>query len=448
MMLDRTPMGLLRYGSTYRLRICLLAAAVGWVPLAAVADSPHEGAWEGAFVMEGVAWPARLELLEGEDGMGAWLDLPQLGMIEEPVPVTTPSEAGPIVEIPFGLGAFELRREGEELLASGREGAITLSMRRAPERPWTKQDMVIAGPDGELPGTLYLPRMAGPHAGVVVLHGSSPRGRTSWSYRSWGPAYASMGLAALVYDKRDTAGDADLVDLAADARAAHAALVAHSGVRPEAVGLAGGSQAAWLAARVAASEAPVAFLVMSGWPAVTPAEQERQMLRQGMRVDGLAEEAIAQATAFLDLSFYVARTGRGWPLLEAASAEAESTPWGDYVNRPELPEDLAWWGRNFDFGGESDLAGVRCPVLALYGEEDWVVPPVDNADRLAAAIRANGNTDVSVKRFPEADHRVEVPLRREGGFRWPQLAPGLLTTIEAWLGEHGFLSTGAYTRAN
>jgi cephalosporin-C deacetylase-like acetyl esterase len=201
-----------------------------------------------------VPWPIRLELRPSANGIAALLDLPQRGMFGEPVPAA--AGPSPTVDLPFGLGAVELHADGDVMRASIRQGSMTIALGRAPERPWLAEDLTFAGAAGTLSGTIYRPGAPGPHAGVVVLHGSAAAGRSSWNYRSWGPIFASLGLVALVYDKRGT--DMDLADLAADARSAHAALVAQPDVRPAAVGLAGGSQAGWLGARVAASEAPVA----------------------------------------------------------------------------------------------------------------------------------------------------------------------------------------------
>ncbi|MHC5209255.1 MAG: alpha/beta hydrolase family protein [Planctomycetota bacterium] len=362
----------------------------------------------------------------------------------------TADDGGPdalVVDFPFGLGEYVLvPRDGVLQARPLADSPIGLRLERPadPSRGYESREVTFETPDGlTLHGTLFLPGAPPPHAAIVVLHGSANQGREQWAYRSWGPLYARMGLAALVYDRRPADSSPDLADLAADARAAHAWLAAREEVDAASVGFGGGSQAAWLGVSVAGDrQARVAFLILSGWPAVTPREQELQSLRNGMLDDGIDPEHVEAAVAYTHMLFYVARTGRLWPEFEPLVAEAAATkPWGDYVNQPRSLEDLAWWSRNMDFGGEKDLLHVRCPVLALYGEADWIVPPAENADRLRRALTRAGNEDVQVAVFPQADHRGEVPFGKQGGIvRWPQLAPGWLETIDAWVRDHDLVT--------
>lgn len=416
------------------------------VMLACVTPSPVEdelpgwaGVYAGAFVLHGEPWPVRLELHGPADAARARLDVPTLGMIDEPMDVRTSDAAAVRVAFPFGLGVLDLAPDGDGLSASGGTAVLEVTRLAETARPWTSEPFAFEAADGLLlHGTLFRPRAAGPHAGVVLAHGASTADRSAWEYRSWAPVYAQLGLAALVYDRR---ADADLSVLADDLRAAHAALRSHADVRADAVGLAGGSQAAWLGTHVAAREPSIAFLAMSGWPAVTPCEQDRQMLREGMRVDGLPESAIAAATSYHDLQMFVARTGRGLSVLRAEGLRTLDEPWGDYVTRTGTLDELSWWTRNMDFGGEDDLSAVRCPVLAIYGERDWVVPPAHNAEPLRASLLRAGRDDVTVIVLPEADHRGEIPMiQGAGAMRWPRLAPELLGTLGPWLHARGWTS--------
>jgi len=52
------------------------------------------------------------------------------------------------------------------------------------------------------------------------------------------------------------------------------------------------------------------------------------------------------------------------------------------------------------------LAGVRCPVLAVWGEEDDYLPPHRSAAWLGAILEDAGNDDVTLRILPEADHAI------------------------------------------
>jgi dienelactone hydrolase len=70
---------------------------------------------------------------------------------------------------------------------------------------------------------------------------------------------------------------------------------------------------------------------------------------------------------------------------------------------------------------------VRCPALILHGGADLHVPP-RSAERLATAMRAAGNRDVTVRIFPGLSHSfLPDPVGLNSG--WASL-PGFLTSPE------------------
>jgi len=70
---------------------------------------------------------------------------------------------------------------------------------------------------------------------------------------------------------------------------------------------------------------------------------------------------------------------------------------------------------------------VRCPALILQGGNDLHVP-MRSSERLATAMRSNGNTDVTVRIFPAVSHSL-LPDPVGLGDGWVFL-PGFLTSPE------------------
>jgi alpha-beta hydrolase superfamily lysophospholipase len=70
------------------------------------------------------------------------------------------------------------------------------------------------------------------------------------------------------------------------------------------------------------------------------------------------------------------------------------------------------------------------PVLLLYGSDDQRVQAAQSAERIAAALRTAGNTDVTVRLYPGADHTFRLPPASSG---WPITAPGYVTDLLDWL---------------
>jgi hypothetical protein len=405
------------------------------------------GRWEGTIALRGDTAPIRLEILEEGGGPQALLDLPDLVLAREPAPLTVREDGSIQVELPFGIGSIPLA------LLNGRlagfrplgEDRISIELRRDMSPKKIRRDLVLE-PDGAvLRGTLVLPPGAGPHPAVVLLHGSDKPSRADWSYRSWADAMADRGVAALAFDRRGSEPGSgtppDLGDLAADAAAWVERLRTEAGIRPDAVGLMGGSQAGWVAPLAASRSDSVAFLVLTSPPAVPPSEQEIQSTIGRAREEGVAEEGIRRLRSYLRLYFFVASTGHGWDLLRA---EIERGAWSGLADAPERPEQLAWWKRNGDLDPATVLPSVHVPVLAAWGAGDIVVPADLNAARLEHLLRSGGNERVEAMILERADHRLELPMGNDaaGRWRWPRIAPAFLERLGPWItGVSG--STGA-----
>jgi pimeloyl-ACP methyl ester carboxylesterase len=78
---------------------------------------------------------------------------------------------------------------------------------------------------------------------------------------------------------------------------------------------------------------------------------------------------------------------------------------------------------------------VRCPALIIQGGTDLEVP-VRSAERIAMAIRSNGNSDVTVRIISGVSHSL-LPDAVGLASGWPTLpgfltAPDLLDVISEW----------------
>lgn len=413
--------------------LLLLAAAL---PPSA---TPFVGEWSGALIFRGDAWPVRLAVSTGPT---ARLDLPALAMFEEPAPVATEGDQMAL-ELPFGLGRFALESVHGRLLAESTLADEPIALWLAPAKPRGILAEPVRFPSGplRLAGTLFRPAGSGPFPAVVLLHGSATLERGDWSYRSWIEPFLSRGFAVLAFDRRDAGENLppdpqptpapDLQTLAEDAAAAVEFLAQRAEIDPTRIGLSGGSQGAWVALAATARTSRVAFLVLRGAPAGTPAEQELQSVARRTSA-AEAPEIAARALAHTRLYFSVVTTGEGWPELERSVARAHTEGWEGYVQTPASQSDLGWWRRNHDFDPRSFAADVKVPVLAFYGGQDLVVPADENAGRLATLL---AGTDVTVVSLPGADHGLERPFGpgADGRWRFARRAPEVQEVLADWL---------------
>lgn len=258
-------------------------------------------------------------------------------------------------------------------------------------------------------GSLLLPSSPGPHAAMVMIHGSGAVTRDA--LRPFADHFARNGVAVLITDKRGTGlstgrwARATFDDLAEDALAGVRYLRTHPEIEPGAIGVHGMSLGGWVAPLAAVKSRDVAFVVVESAPVMTPLEHERLRVETTMRADGHRGESIAQAVAFMDQKFEVARTGQGWDRLEAAIRAGEKAGWIPYVNAPSSLETLQWhWEHVFSYDPLPVLQQLDVPMLVLYGELDSVVPPKVHKARMEQAVRAMGKRRVTIREFARANH--------------------------------------------
>jgi len=292
----------------------------------------------------------------------------------------------------------------------------------------------------ELRGALTVPAAPGPHPAVVLVHGAGPSDRSYHGF--FAPLQAhltSRGVAVLWYDKpgwSDPARpdlapapgdwrDQDMRDRAEEVLAAVRAAQAHPAVDPARVGVLGYSQGWWAAAR-AAQSSQIAFAVCLGGAAVSPAEQEAFRVEQELRADGFPDAAVAQALVSLERGIKAAQASL--PLSAAAQelGAARDEPWYRYLH---FPEDERLWAFLSGLVGHDprpDLAGLRCPLLVVYGEDDTRLPVRASAARLREILGRAGHTAPEVAFFPHTDHFM---FDRAAGAH----NSAYLETIAAWV---------------
>jgi pimeloyl-ACP methyl ester carboxylesterase len=200
------------------------------------------------------------------------------------------------------------------------------------------EDVTFRSGDGTtLAGTVYTPEKASARqAATVMLHGSGPQDRDGYAsiIAVLTDELAASGRVVLAFDKRGTGGsggDGDRAGfdvLAADAIAAMRYLTIRPDVHPARIGLAGSSQAGWVAAKAIADGASPAdvFLLGAAGTAMTVAEQNLYNTEVRMRCQKIAEGDIRVALRQQSAFFQFLRDPSTAPKLDALTAQARSRP--------------------------------------------------------------------------------------------------------------------------
>lgn len=287
---------------------------------------------------------------------------------------------------------------------------------------YTEEEVQFFNRDVTLSGTLAIPLTKGPHPAVVLIHGSGAESREG--YRFLADHLARHGIAALRYDKRgvgESTGDwhfSTLEDLAEDALAGVHFLQRYNCIHPEKVGLLGTSQGVWIAPLAAGPD--VAFIVLISGACVSPKKQELYRVTHEYRYRGLSPKSTAIRVLGYRLEIALATLARA--LKPAAKV---------------LPKNIAFsLYLDWDFDVVPALTQVACPVLALYGELDKLLPVKESVAILKKALKGK---DYTIKIFPKGNHGLlisEVGVWSEvARLEKKEFVPGYYDTIHEWILE-------------
>jgi hypothetical protein len=240
------------------------------------------------------------------------------------------------------------------------------------------EDVAFRSADGtELRGTIYLPTGAVPtarRAATVMVHGSGPQDRDGYAsiIAVMADELAANGRIVLTFDKRGSGGSAGdgnragFDTLAEDALAGLRKLAARDDVDPEMIGIAGSSQAGWVAAQAVQRNPDVADVLLLGaaGSAMTVIEQNLYNTQVRMGCAGVApadiDLALHQQRAFfafladpsqaaaLDALTHQARSRPGlsdWLFPDSASTDRNGGEWFTVLD-PGFDPRPVW--REFD----------------------------------------------------------------------------------------------------
>ena len=249
-----------------------------------------------------------------------------------------------------------------------------------------------------LAATVTEPLAAGPHPGIVIIHGSESGERNY--YGVWVGFYASLGMTVLTYDKRghgdstgiypgEFASITALTAYAEDATVALNFLANWPGVDPRRVGFHGGSQGGWtVPLALQRFNAPAAFAVLLSAPAVTVDQQDT------------------------------------WAAFSASSTTMPSEPEAEMLAQVRAVTTT-------DYDPRPVLAAVTQPILWINGGVDRQVPTAINTEILRSFHREAWDIEV----LPGVDHGLfENPSGLEPDeAKATHLARGIWQKIASWL---------------
>jgi uncharacterized protein len=225
-------------------------------------------------------------------------------------------------------------------------------------------------------------------AAVAALHPADDPSRRQFLFEHLAMVLPEHGVAVLRYDRRPAPPGRDVpYELQAEDLAHGLAALAEV-TGPVPTGLWGFSQGAWVALLAAARRADIAFLVLIGCSAVSPARQMQYGTAEQLRRAGFGPGCQAELARLRAAYEGYQRGQLTRPRAQqVVDAYADRAWFGlSWVPRV-LPEAPDW--DDMDFDPAASIAQVRCPVLAFYGADEWG-PGAGEHRRLAGRVRRSG----------------------------------------------------------
>jgi pimeloyl-ACP methyl ester carboxylesterase len=461
--------------------ICVIAGTGYAFAQDSTGTNTAEGIWQGSVEFSGMKLRIVFKITRTpEGGWKTTIDSPDQGAKDIPVTETSVMNDSLKLRAHSIMASFDGKNAGDWNAVRGewKQGGVELPLvlnrtesapkiRRPqepePPYPYLSEEVTFSNPPAgiELAATFTRPEGQGPFPAVVLVSGSGPQDRDEFvfGHRPFlvlADALARRGIAVLRYDDRGigkSTGNFSLAtteDFASDARSAVEYLWSRRDVKPLGIGLLGHSEGALIAPLVASRLDSVAFLVLLAGPGM---KGEDLLVLQGQaiaRAEKTDEAAIALNTSLQKSLFAVMREEPDPVQAQAkmrailmdriktmSEAERKQTGMNEAMVDMQVRQLTSPWFRYFlSHDPVPALEKTKCPVLALWGEKDLQVPPVENLPLVENALKRGGNGRVSVRVLKDLNHLFQTCTTgsvSEYGTIEETLSPGVLKAIGDWI---------------
>jgi len=440
------------------------------------------GQWYGILKISGAQLKLVLNLSKNGSGYAATLDSPDQGA--KGIPVNSVEFSNSVLKIQLSginaeyQGTLEagnnfkgtFRQNGMSFpLDLGREVLEgTKALRpQEPAKPYSyyteevkfenKKDKVT------LAGTLSLPSKEGNYPVAILISGSGPQNRDEeiMSHKPFlviADHLTKNGIAVLRYDDRGTAqstGDFNAAtsrEFATDVEAAISYLKTRKEVNVKKIGLIGHSEGGLIAPMVAADSKDVAFIVLLAGPGI-PGDQI--MIKQNRligKAGGIPDQALDKSEqmnrkvyAVLKQKLDLAETKKQIKVLleedhnNAPAEQRLSDRDKEAVISRMVNSIVSPWTHFFlTYDPAPALEKVKCPVLALNGENDLQVPPKENLEAIKIALEKGGNENFTTKELPNLNHLFQESKTgspNDYGKIEQTFSPSALSEVTTWINK-------------
>lgn len=284
---------------------------------------------------------------------------------------------------------------------------------------------------------------------IVFVHGSGPEDYSSSdNYRYLWEEFTKIGFACYSWN-RPGVGESQgkwyelsVQDRANEVINAVNKLKTLDIIDNSRIGFWGISQAGWVIPEVAKKFEP-AFVITVSLPVTTAFKQELYRVKSEMKAAGFTRKDIHKAISYNKKLLKLIKDEKPYECFLALQKETEGEKWADNVIRGE---ELVYNYLSIVLKKDNapDLTNLTCPILAIWGENDLVVPPKKSFETYEKQLQLIKNGNSLLRIIPKADHtltynltgqRSETIKRREQYKNTPKeiFAIGYISLMTNWL---------------
>jgi dienelactone hydrolase len=438
------------------------------------------GDWNGALKVGGMQLRLVLHIIKTDAGLTATMDSPDQGAKGIPMSKATFENQVLTVELDAAKIQYTGTLDNKEVVTgmfnqAGQSFPLNLT-RKAIEKvevkrpqepvkpyPYYSEEVTFVNTKDSitLAGTLTLPNKTGKFPVVVLITGSGPQNRDEElmghkPFLILSDYLTRNGIGVLRYDDRGTFaskgnfGKATTNDFAIDVESAVNYLKTRKEIDPKHIGLIGHSEGGIIAPIVALQSKDVSFIVLMAGTAVSGADLLLKQQDAIGRVSGMKDDEL-KITAELNshifkmvneiqntdtlkshITKYLLAKSKELPDLKIPEGKTIN----DFIDM-QLAQLMSPWMLNFiRYNPASTLAKVKCPVLAINGDEDLQVDSKINLPAIENALKKGGNKKYTVKELPGLNHlfqECKTGAPTEYASIEQTMSPIALETMTTWI---------------
>lgn len=312
-----------------------------------------------------------------------------------------------------------------------------------------------------LAGTLTYPKEGNNFPAVILISGSGGQDRNEEllghkPFLVISDYLTKNGIAVLRFDDRGIAqstGDhsnATSEDFARDVLAAIELLKERKEINKTKIGLIGHSEGGMIAPMTAIQSNDVAFIVLMAGPGIPG---DSLLYLQGVLIQrsvGTNEDEIQKSLKIQREVFSLVKDIDDDEMLKkkleeifrseySVMTEEEKSKLGDpevYLKTQMQTITSPWFKYFLKYNPIPVLEKVKCPVLAINGENDLQVPPKENLSAIQSALKKGGNKNFEVKELAGLNHLFQTSKTgaiSEYGKIEETISPIALKTMLDWI---------------